>query len=153
MIRRLHTHLSAQAKRFQFLSFAAVGVAGFVVDTAVLYLAKDALGLGLYGGRLLSFLVAATATWFLNRTFTFSRPPASALGVRALVGEWLRFLSVNSIGGLVNYGVYTALVVTVARVAEHPVLGVAAGAIAGLAFNYLGSKHAVFRHRAAQISR
>jgi putative flippase GtrA len=123
-------------------------VVGFIVDTGILYLAKDDLGLGLYAGRLLSFLVAATTTWLLNRVFTFGNP-----SVKSLFREWLHFLSVNSIGGLVNYGVYTALVLTVALAAEHPVLGVAAGAIAGLAFNYLGSKHAVFRHRAAQLGR
>ncbi|GIL39194.1 GtrA family protein [Roseiterribacter gracilis] len=148
MIRRLTPRLAALARRFQFLSFAAVGVVGFIVDTGVLYLAKDDLGLGLYAGRLLSFLVAATTTWLLNRVFTFGNPP-----VRSLLREWLHFLSVNSIGGLVNYGVYSGLVLTISRVTEHPVLGVAAGAIAGLAFNYLGTKHAVFRHRAAQLGR
>ena len=148
MIRRLTPWLAALARRFQFLSFAAVGVVGFVVDTAVLYLAKDDLGLGLYAGRVLSFLVAATTTWLLNRVFTFGNPP-----VKSLLREWLHFLSVNSIGGLVNYGVYTALVSMVATVAQHPVLGVGAGAIAGLAFNYLGTKHAVFRHRTASVSR
>jgi putative flippase GtrA len=148
MIRRITHWLGSLARRFQFLSFAAVGVVGFIVDTGVLYTAKDDLGLGLYAGRLLSFLVAATTTWLLNRVFTFGNPP-----VKSLWREWLHFLSVNSIGGLVNYGVYSALVATSARVGEHPVLGVAAGALSGLAFNYLGSKHAVFRHRAAQLGR
>jgi putative flippase GtrA len=148
MIRRLTPWLTGLSRRFQFLSFAVVGVIGFLVDSAVLYAAKDGLGLGLYAGRVLSFLVAATTTWILNRTFTFGRPQAPSL-----VREWLRFLSVNSIGGLVNYATYSALVATVAQVAEHPILGVAAGSIAGLAFNYLGSKHAVFRHRTAPVSR
>jgi putative flippase GtrA len=148
MIRHISPRLRALAHRFQFLSFAAIGVVGFMVDTAVLYLAKDDLGLGLYGGRLLSFLVAATTTWLLNRVFTFGNPP-----VKSLRREWVHFLSVNSIGGLVNYGVYSGLVSSSALAGEHPVLGVAAGALAGLAFNYLGSKHAVFRHRAAQLGR
>jgi putative flippase GtrA len=148
MIRRITPWLGALARRFQFLSFATIGVVGFIVDTGVLYAAKDDFGLGLYAGRLLSFLVAASTTWLLNRVFTFGNPP-----VKSLLREWLHFLSVNSIGGLVNCGVYSALVATSARVAEHPVLGVAAGAVSGLAFNYLGSKHAVFRHRAAPLGR
>jgi putative flippase GtrA len=148
MIRSLTLRLTTLAQRFQFLSFATIGVVGFLVDTSVLYLAKDTLGLGLYSGRVLSFLVAATTTWLLNRTFTFGRPPVSSLW-----REWLRFLSVNSVGGLVNYAAYSTLVATVPLVALYPALGVGAGSIAGLTFNYLGSKHAVFRHRAAQLGR
>ena len=61
-------------ERFQllleFLRFGVVGTIGFVVDTAVLY-AGLALGLGLYGGRAVSYLAAATTTWALNRVWTF----------------------------------------------------------------------------------
>jgi len=55
----------------QLLRFAIVGTAGFGVDTIVLYFGLWVLGLGPYSARLISFLVAATATWFCNRVFTF----------------------------------------------------------------------------------
>ena len=54
--------VDATARR-QFARFAAVGVIGFVVDSAVLYLCLHVAGLGLYGGRVVSYLVAATTTW------------------------------------------------------------------------------------------
>ena len=53
----------------EFLLFAAVGVVGFGVDVAVLYLVAPLLGW--YGARVLSFIAAATATWALNRRYTF----------------------------------------------------------------------------------
>jgi hypothetical protein len=45
----------------QFGRFGVVGTAGFLVDTAALY-AAIALGAGLYGGRAISYVVAATTT-------------------------------------------------------------------------------------------
>ncbi len=119
--------------------FACVGGLGFAVDTAVLYLALYALGLGFYGARALSFLLAATVTWAGNRSFTFpeSRSPQRA-------AEWVRFLAVNAPGGLLNYGTYSLLVLLSETAREVPVLAVAAGSLVGLTFNFLGSARWVF---------
>jgi putative flippase GtrA len=118
--------------------FTAVGALGFVVDSSVLYAGLWA-GLGLYAGRVLSYIAAASFTWFLNRRFTFrSLEPVS-------VGEWLRFLAVNAVGGIANLGVYAALVARLATCAAHPVLAVAAGSLAGLLINFGLSRYAVFR--------
>lgn len=124
----------------QLLSFSVVGVVGFVVDASVLYLAMHVLGAGLYVGRLLSYLAAATTTWALNRRYTFhaQRSPHKA-------AEWGRFMAANAVGGLVNYTTYAVLVTWSALAAGHPVLGVAAGSVAGLAVNFLLSRHVVFR--------
>lgn len=129
------------------LTFAAVGAAGFVVDSTVLYLCKPQLGL--YGGRVVSFLAAVTFTWWMNRTYTFRvRGTPRAFG---FLKQWFRFMSVNAIGVSVNLGVYGALVSAVPLAAEHPILAIAAGSLSGMVLNYLGSKHAVF-HREARIA-
>ena len=128
----------------QFLRFAAVGTAAFVVDTAVLYTGL-AVGLGFYWGRALSFVVAATFTWYGNRRVTFTQTHAHGAG--AIAAEWARFLLANLVGGAVNYGTYAALVNLVPAVRAYPVLGVAAGSIAGLSVNFTLSKLLVFRDR------
>jgi putative flippase GtrA len=122
----------------QFLRFGVVGTIGFIVDTGVLYLGL-ALGLGLYSGRALSYVVAASANWALNRAWTF-RGQGDAPALR----QWVAFLVVNLVGFACNYGTYAALVAGVPLVAEHPVLGVAAGSLAGMVGNFLLSRRFVF---------
>lgn len=124
----------------QFGRFGVVGTVGFVVDTATLYAAL-ALGLGLYSGRAVSYLVAATTTWALNRAWTFSDSARDAGAAR----QWALFLLVNLVGFAFNYGTYAALVAFVPLVAAHPVIGVAAGALAGMVGNFVLSRRLVFR--------
>ena len=123
----------------QVLRFGAVGAAGFVVDAAVLLLALGA-GLGPYAARLPSYLAAATTTWALNRAWTFRGRDDG----RPLPAQWARFLLVNLFGGALNYATYAVLVANLAPVATRPVLGVAAGALAGMAGNFLLSRRYVF---------
>jgi putative flippase GtrA len=124
----------------EFLRFGVVGTVGFVVDTAVLYGAL-ALGAGLYGGRALSYLTAATATWLLNRAWTFRGRGAGQKAHR----QWALFVVVNLGGFVLNYGTYALLVAFVPVVAAHPVLGVAAGSLAGMFSNFVLSRQLVFR--------
>src|ERR1051326_5356088 len=112
--------------RLQFLRFALVGCAGFVVDAGVLN-AMLALGADRYTGRIVSYLAAATFTWALNRNYTFR-----AQRNERLVSEWGRFLAANAVGGLINWGTYAILVALSATVFAHPSIGVAAGSLAGL---------------------
>ena len=123
----------------QFLQFGVVGTIGFVVDTAVLY-AGLALGLGLYGGRGVSYLAAATTTWALNRAWTF-RAAHQAPAAR----QWAVFVLVSLLGFACNYGTYAVLVASVPFVAAHPVLGVAAGSLAGMVGNFVLSRRYVFK--------
>jgi putative flippase GtrA len=123
----------------EFLRFGVVGGIGFVVDTAVLYGAL-ALGAGLYLGRAISYIAAATTTWALNRIWTFRGRGSGPAG-----RQWALFVVVNLGGFVLNYGTYAALVTWVPLVAAHPVLGVAAGSIAGMFSNFFLSRSLVFR--------
>ena len=123
--------------RQSFLRFALVGVAGFIVDASVLTLALS-LGADFYTGRLCSFFCAVTATWYMNRIYTFaSRDPR-------LLREWGRFVSANAVGGLINYATYALLVTTVGLFASHPIAAVGVGSVAGLMWNFTVSHNIVF---------
>jgi len=122
----------------EFLSFAVVGAAGFVVDVVVLYLLAPLLGW--YGARVLSFLAAATATWALNRRYTFSGRSASASVLREYLGYLVTMLG----GAVVNYGAYV-LVLHWVTGAWAPAAGVALGSCAGLVVNFLSARYLVFR--------
>ena len=138
--RRLDSLIGPERSRtlLQFLRFGVVGTVGFVVDTAVLY-AGLALGLGLYGGRAVSYLAAATTTWALNRAWTFR-----GQGQAPVMRQWALFVAINLVGFAFNYGTYAALVAGVAFVAQYPVIGVAAGSLAGMLGNFLLSRRFVF---------
>lgn len=123
----------------QFLRFGVVGTAGFVMDSAVLY-AMLALGLGPYAGRVVSYLAAATLTFALNRAWTF-RAAARAPVAR----QWGAFVALNLLGFVANYGTYAVLIARSGLVAAHPILGVAAGSIAGMFINFAVSRRFVFR--------
>ena len=121
--------------------FAFAGVAGLVVDVAVLYLAL-ALGLGFYAGRVVSFLCAVFATWQINRRYTFAAGDAPTA---SLWREWWRYLMAMLGGGLVNYCAYSALIAIGPRVTLWPMLAVAAGSLAGMAVNFASAKLFVFK--------
>jgi putative flippase GtrA len=131
--------LDRAATALQFLKFGVVGTIGFVVDTAVLY-AGVALGLGLYLGRAFSYLAAATTTWALNRAWTFR-----GQGSGPAAKQWVTFVAVNLVGFACNYGAYAALVASIPFVAAHPVIGVAAGSLAGMVGNFVLSRRFVFK--------
>jgi len=124
-----------------FFRFAVVGTGGFVVDTVVLY-AMIMVGLDRYSGRAVSYLCAATFTWFGNRTITFTERRAS--GASGMAAEWLRFMVTNLGGGAVNYTVYAVLVTVSPTVHTYPILGVAAGALSGMTVNFFASRWLVF---------
>lgn len=121
--------------------FGLVGVIGFLVDSGVLYLLKSSMGL--YYGRLFSFISAVLTTWILNRHLTFSKR-ASGL---SLWSEFSRYFGLMLGGGVVNYASYALLVYFVEFVARQPVWGVAVGSCAGMMVNYLLARFFIFRGR------
>ncbi len=127
----------------KFLLFAIAGGAGFVVDTAVLYALKGALGL--YGARAVSFLVAVVTTWLINRTLAFKGQSADV----PLWREFLHYLGAMILGGAVNYAVYAVVVAVLPLAAQQPVIGVAAGVAAGMFVNFFLADKLVFRSKPA----
>lgn len=138
----------------QFIRFALVGVAGFVVDASVLYLALR-VGAGYYVGRILSFLSAVFATWQLNRRFTFGvqqsgadsqrSPAGSNRGFGKLLREGGKYLLAMCGGGAVNYAAYCVCVAVLPRFTLLPLVAVAVGSLAGLLVNYLLARRWVYR--------
>ncbi len=124
----------------QFFWFGIAGLIGFLVDSGVLYLLKEAMGV--YAARAVSFIAAAFSTWLFNRAITFREQKSG----HSTSKEFGLYLALMMIGGSVNYGVYALLISREALVAQHPVLGVAAGSLAGMVINLLTSRFLLFRH-------
>jgi putative flippase GtrA len=124
-------------KSAEFLRFCGVGVIGFVVDSAVLY--GSAPYLGWLFARLVSFLVAASVTWYLNRRLTFISEAKDAAG-SAMSMQYAKYLASMALGGVLNLTVY-ALTIATWKFYAAPILGVALGSCAGLALNFVIARH------------
>lgn len=122
-----------------FLLFIMVGAVGFVVDSSLLYLLKNELGL--FAARGVSFFFAVITTWSLNRLITFK-------DVRSGLSAWkefIHYLKFMMIGGCINYLTYAAAISLSSQVKSYPVIAVALGSISGLFINYFTSKYLLFK--------
>lgn len=128
----------------QLLLFGIAGTLGFLVDAGVVSLLVHGLGWNPYLARLVSFLCAVATTFAFNRAYTFTA------GKQRLAGQAGRYLLAMIGGFVVNYGSYALLVHGVDVVRTWPVIGVAAGSVAGLVVNYLSSRFWVFSGRRAE---
>jgi putative flippase GtrA len=124
--------------------FLLAGVVGFVVDGGLLALEVHVLHMNVYLARGISFAVAVTVTWLINRRLTFRSTRASEGGRGR---EYGRYLTVQVAGALVNLGVFSGLVAGVPSLRTLPIVPLAVGAVFGLVVNYAGSRYWVFSER------
>ncbi len=87
-----------------------------------------------YAARIVSVLAAASATWVLNRRYTFGSRHSPTHT------EWLRYVAFMAIGGCVNYGAFALCIAFWPLSRAYLWIGVAVGAIAGLGVNFSTSR-------------
>lgn len=121
----------------QIIRFGIIGTIGFVLNALMVEMLAPLCG-PLYA-QLIAFPVVATAMWYLNRRYTFG---ASS---RPIVQEWLSYILANTLGWVANNGLYVLLVLHWALAFRHPSIAVAAGSLAGMIFNFVMSRAAVFK--------
>ena len=129
---------AVRAEASQFLRFFVVGLGGFCVDGGVLLLVIRLLGVDPISGRFLSFAVAVTFTYGLNRAWAFRR------GIGLLRGFGL-YLGVQGFGFGCNLTVYSALFLLLPKPWNAPLLCLAMASGVALVVNYAGAKWLVFR--------
>ncbi len=169
--RRFRLRLRPPAR---FGAFAVVGAVGFLVDAGVLTALVNGLGANPYAARAVSFPAAVTATWWLNRRWTFApagigtdRPAVAknagpgpdsggpgatgshsmgghSMGWRGMLAEYARYVGVQTTGALINLGVYALCVAADPALGAYPVVPLAAGSAVALLYNFAASRHFVF---------
>ena len=130
--------MSDTSNRRLFPKFVFVGTVGFLVD-AVFLQTLFLLGYGPFVSRAFSVIVAMTATWYLNRTVVFQTSNAKG-------PEYLRHLAAQSVGMLVNVGVYAGVLLAVPALQQSPVIALIVGSLAAMIFNFFSAKLWTFRH-------
>ena len=121
----------------RLVRFGIVGATGFVVDAAVLELLMRTTPLGPFLSRAIAIAVAIATTWLLNRNFTFGASRHS------VVGEGVRYGSVGLTSAVLNYLIYSALLVVFP--ALSPLEALVLSSIAATAFSFFAYSRFVFR--------
>jgi putative flippase GtrA len=119
--------------------FLAVGTVAFFIDVGV-FQAVLLFEASPYVARFVSFLIACSASWRLNRTFAFH----DAGNVRADL-QWAQFLATSIVGGGVNYATFVVVIATLPLAGSYPVIALAAGSVCALVFNFTAYDRYIFR--------
>ncbi|NNF52668.1 MAG: GtrA family protein [Gammaproteobacteria bacterium] len=122
--------------------FIGIGSIGFLIDASILTLLVNAGGMGVVKARAISFAFAVTATWYLNRKWTFTVSERASKG-----SEYARYLAVQTIGAAINLAVYLVVLHIYPVLAGIPVIPLAMGSAVALAFNFIASRYWVFKER------
>jgi putative flippase GtrA len=123
----------------QFLTFCAVGAVGFVADSGALVALTQVLGIHYLGGRLLSFLFAASITWALNSGLTFKASHRER--------TWLPYVLTTGLGAAINITVYQIWILYAGTTPGQLIAGVAVGSMCALSFNFAMSRHIFSGHK------
>lgn len=87
----------------RFAMFSAIGALGAAVHFVVLALLFRGLGWPFLTGTIIATFVAMTFNFFLNNTLTYREQRLK--GAKALIGGWVSFCVVCSVGAAANVGV------------------------------------------------
>lgn len=121
----------------KLVRFGIVGTAGFIIDAALLWLLLETTPLGPFLARAIAIAVALVVTWYLNRSFTFG---ASR---RSIAVEGFRYGSVGITSAVVNYLIYSGLLLSLPIL--QPLAALVIASIAAMAFSFFGYSRFVFR--------
>jgi putative flippase GtrA len=126
--------------RHEFALFAIGGVIGFIVDAGVVQLLVTFAHFNPYVAKVISFLLAATATWWWNRSHTF----AARQSGRPIGTEWLHWMALMSGGAVVNYGTFVLCLMTFPSWHKWPALGAAVGSVFAALVNFISARTLLF---------
>lgn len=119
------------------MTFAVVGGTGFAVDACALSTLLEFRLADKFSARVVAIGLALLVTWTLNRRFTFGASD------RHVAVEGMRYGTVGVAGNLINFGVYSLILIAMPDTA--PLLALAAGSASGTVFAYTGYSKLVFR--------
>ncbi len=119
----------------QLFGFVLVGGVGFLVDAVMLWSLQPLLPVAV--ARLLSFSFALCVTWLLNSRFTF----------RTETGNFYRYLISQSVGVVVNYTVFFAIIIVNGNERFIAIAALAVASAVAMLFNFVAMRFWVFKPR------
>ncbi len=124
----------------QFILFSAVGASGFVIDISVYVGLQKLFNANHILARGLSFWVAASSNWALNRNITFKAENKSLK-----LKQWTFFLIASLLGFSANFGIYYFLTKYIPFFEKYLIAAFIIGIFFGLFINFILSASFVFK--------
>lgn len=132
-----HAHILFSEQKLLLLRFLLVGSIGLSTNVCIVYLVRELVGL--VPARVISYIVAVTVTWGLNRFFTFrSKDPKR-------IRQWGRYISVYLFTGTIHILAFAFLVNQFLYFNQHPIWAILMIAATIALVNFSLSKKFVFR--------
>jgi putative flippase GtrA len=126
--------------RKSFTLFVIAATVGFIIDAGVVTALVRWLAWGPWQGRFVSFPLAVTATWLLNRRYAFRGTGGSDRRV-----EYAAYWAIQLAGAVVNFGIYGLCLHAAPVLARWPFVPVAIGGLAAMLFNFAVARSTVYR--------
>ena len=123
-----------------FALFVLAATVGFVVDAGVVTALVRKLGWGPWEARFVSFPLAVTATWLLNRRYAFR----GAAYVDRHV-EYAAYWGIQLAGAAVNFAIFGLCLHWAPAFARWPIVPVAIGGLTAMLFNFAVARSTVYR--------
>jgi putative flippase GtrA len=131
----------------EIMLFAVGGIGGLIIDAGIVQLLVGLGGWNPYFARVLSFLIAATFTWWWSRHYTFAARQSN----RSAHAEWLHWMALMSLGAAINYGVYAVLLMNFPLLHRWPAIGAAAGSAVAAFVNFATARKMLFKSPKASM--
>jgi putative flippase GtrA len=129
----------------QFASFSAVGAIGFLIDAGVFFALTALLSWSIPAARTISASASIVTTWAMNRATTFANSRSPRRGP-----ELARYVFVQLAGLVVNFGVFALALWIAEPLRRTPIVALAMGSAAALAFNFVSARALVFTSTAVR---
>jgi len=119
--------------------FLFAGGTAFLVNTIILYVLSNVLGVHAYIGQIVGLWGSITASWWINRTKTFktATPPSWA--------EYRAYCASMLVASLTNYVCYIAVLAIYPVLEENPVIALFPATAISMFVSYFGMKYFVFK--------
>lgn len=130
---------AAQTRFGKLFSFAAAGGSGLLIELGVLHALLTFTPLGPFISKVIAIACAMTSNFVINRTFTFGASDGS------LLAEAVKYASVASVGAVINFAVYSAILLLFPGFS--PLIATVIGVGIAAVFSYLGFSRFVFVRR------
>jgi putative flippase GtrA len=130
--------------RKSFGLFVLAATVGFALDAGVLTLLVRGFHWNPWHGRFVSFPLAVTATWLLNRRYAFR---GAAEGDRRL--EFAGYWAIQLVGAGVNLAVFGLCLRAAPALQRWPFIAVAVSGIAAMVVNFALARTTLYRARAS----